>query len=812
MRIAILNQNDAVVGFLDNDVQGALHYKDDELHTYLTGSAYTFTLTADARHEDSSLLIVGYKLSFLFGNKGYYCNIVSAELTETEVKVEAHGLSLELINEDVDAYKATSALSFEQYLRAFDYERVLTLGVNEVSDKRITNEWTGQESILARLFSLANVFDAELEFVTELNQDYSLKQVTLNAYRAHSSTNQGMGKDRRGEVLRYGVDFKSIRKTSDVTELATLLHVRGRDGLSLASLPERKVLNDDGLIEYLKPSGSSDIQAPLARDRFPSNLLSDQSDRYIAQVFEYDTDNVEVLYGQALAKLKEVSQPRVKYEVDGYVEADIGDTFTIEDKEYKPALYLEARVTEQVISLTNPSQCSTTFDNFVEVKAAIDPALLQRVNDLIRLNKVYRLEILSSEGVLFKEDGAHTVLSAVVRDGANVVTDLFTLSWYKDGVLAYTGDSINVYASDFVSKTVIKVEAVDENGRLRAVQEITIARVSDGAPGPKGEPGEPGIVVKKTGQLDVFHLSELPSPPSFDQTLVPSSPTPAQAIGDWQPEAMMPTDESPYLWRVSVEYFSDESVNVVSPAIIAIKGAKGPQGENGLGIRDVATQYYLSDSTEEQIGGAWLDTKPSLQAQKYLFMRQVITFSDLTKQIGDPVPDVDWNQLNEATVDYNAKIEDAKQQIDVTTQQTADSILAQVARSYYEKGDTDALLQSIQSNFEQRADSFEFNFQKVAQDLANLNSDTGSKFAEINKYIRFVDGRIILGQVGNELELRLANDRIQFVQGGQEVAYFSNSKLYVTAQQTMHTLQIGKFAWVVNEDESVSFKKVGGNS
>lgn len=811
MRIAILNQNDVVVGFLDNEVLDALHYKDDELHTYLTGSAYTFTLTADSRHEDSDLLIVGHKLSFLFAGKGYYCNIVNVELTETEVRVEAHGLSLELINEDVDAYQASSAMSFAQYLKVFDHERVLTLGVNEVSDKRITNEWTGQESILARLFSLANVFDAELELVTELSSDYSLKQITLNVYRAHSVNNQGMGKDRRGEVLRYGVDFKSIRKISDVTELATMLHVRGRDDLTLVGLPERKVLNDAGLVEYIKPAGTSDLCAPLARDRFPSNLLSNQTDRYIAQVFEFDTDNVEMLYGRALARLKDVSQPRIKYEVEGYVEADIGDTFTIEDREYNPPLYLEARVTEQLISLTNPDQCATTFDNFVEVRAAIDPALLQRVNDLIKLNKTYRLEILSSEGVLFKDDGAHTVLLAIVRDGANEVTDQFTLSWYKDGVFAYKGNSINVYASDFVSKTVIKVEAVDETGRLRAIQEVTLARVSDGAPGPKGEPGQPGIVVKKTGQLDVFHLSELPSPPHFDATQIPSSPKPPSDIGEWRHETITPTDGAPYLWRVSVEYFSDDSVNVIDPMVIAIKGAKGPQGENGLGIRDVTTQYYLSDSTENQIGGTWQDTKPSLQAQKYLFMRQVITYSDLTKKIGDPIPDVDWNQLNAATVDYKNKIEDARQQIDVATQQTTESILAQVARNYYLKGDTDALLQSIRSNFEQRADSFEFNFQKVIQDLTSLNSDTGSKFAEINKYIRFVDGRIILGQVGNELELRLANDRIQFVQGGQEVAYFSNSKLYVMDQQTIHTLQIGHFAWVVNDDKSVSFKKVGGS-
>lgn len=51
-------------------------------------------------------------------------------------------------------------MSFEEYLAIFDAERTLKLGLNEVSDKRITNEWTGTTSVLKRLFSLANVFSA----------------------------------------------------------------------------------------------------------------------------------------------------------------------------------------------------------------------------------------------------------------------------------------------------------------------------------------------------------------------------------------------------------------------------------------------------------------------------------------------------------------------------------------------------------------------------------------------------------------------------------------------------------------------------
>ena len=85
---------------------------------------------------------------------------------------------------------------------------------------------------------------------------------------------------------------------------------------------------------------------------------------------------------------------------------------------------------------------------------------------------------------------------------------------------------------------------------------------------------------------------------------------------------------------------------------------------------------------------------------------------------------------------------------------------------------------------------------------------TDAEFEEIRKYIRFVDGQILLGEVGNELELQIANDRISFLQDGAEVAYFSNRKLYVTDTQILHSLQLGSFAFMPRANGNLSFKKV----
>lgn len=137
---------------MDNEAVDGLHYWDDELHQYLSGSSHTFSFKADARHEDSVYLTVGNKISFQYHKKDYYLNIVNCIRSEDVVEVEAYALSFELLNEYVSEYAASSAMSFEEYLDVFDYEKTVQLGINEVSDKSIKHEWTGTDTILGRLF------------------------------------------------------------------------------------------------------------------------------------------------------------------------------------------------------------------------------------------------------------------------------------------------------------------------------------------------------------------------------------------------------------------------------------------------------------------------------------------------------------------------------------------------------------------------------------------------------------------------------------------------------------------------------------
>ena len=493
IRIAILSTNNTPVAYMDNGHKKSMHYWNDDLHEYLQGTANAYTFTVNAKHPDAQHIKAGNKVAFTYKGKSYYLNIVNTDKTEQTITATAWSLSFELINEDAGEYKAGKAMSFEEYLTVFDAERTLKLGLNEVSDKRITNEWTGTTSVLKRLFSLANVFSAEIEFETVLNRDYSLKEIVLNVYRKHSDTDSGVGEYRNDIVLRYGKGITGIRKTTDAEKLYTCIQPTGKDGLTINGL-DKKEYDENGNIEYF--TDGAIIRAPQARDRFPSNIVN-KADAYILMRKEYDTDSKDKLYSMALSDLKTASEPVVTYEVDGYFDTNIGDTVRMQDQEWTPVLYLQARVSEQIRSLTNPKTAKTVFTNYKELTSEISDSLLQRMQDLINKNKVYTCSISTNNGVIFKNGIGSTTLTAYAYDNGVDVADKLQFRWSKDGTEFYVGKSVTVNATDVDTKAVYSFEAL-ENGIKRGYYEVTITDVmdgengKDGEQGPQGEKGEQG--------------------------------------------------------------------------------------------------------------------------------------------------------------------------------------------------------------------------------------------------------------------------------------------------------------------------------
>ena len=99
-------------------------------------------------------------------------------------------------------------------------------------------------------------------------------------------------------------------------------------------------------------------------------------------------------------------------------------------------------------------------------------------------------------------------------------------------------------------------------------------------------------------------------------------------------------------------------------------------------------------------------------------------------------------------------------------------------------------------------------FNNLTKNIDDVSNNADTRFREISKYIRFVDGNIVLGEAGSELTLKIANDRISFFQNNTEVAYFSNRKLYITDGEYTNSLQLGKFAFMPRTNGNLTFKKI----
>lgn len=144
--------------------------------------------------------------------------------------------------------------------------------------------------------------------------------------------------------------------------------------------------------------------------------------------------------------------------------------------------------------------------------------------------------------------------------------------------------------------------------------------------------------------------------------------------------------------------------------------------------------------------------------------------------------------------------------------QNAENIIMTALQDYVATSDFETFQQTISTQFEQTASAFNFNFTNLTSQINNLNGTTQQQFQEISKYIRFENGNIILGEAGNEITLKIENDRISFLQNNSEVAYLSNNKLVVTDGEFLNSLIIGNFAWKPRENGNLSLVKIGGGS
>lgn len=120
---------------------------------------------------------------------------------------------------------------------------------------------------------------------------------------------------------------------------------------------------------------------------------------------------------------------------------------------------------------------------------------------------------------------------------------------------------------------------------------------------------------------------------------------------------------------------------------------------------------------------------------------------------------------------------------------------------------------TTESNFEQTQNDFKLSLSEITSTVDEKDEATNNRINEINSYIRYAlendVGVVTIGMQGNPVEFKVRNDRVSFEQNGTEVAYLSDSILYITDARFLNSLRIGNFAFIPRSNGSLGFRKVG---
>lgn len=485
VRIAIRDTTDSHnVGFFDN--KSGIKYNSANLTQFLKGACSVLVLTY---HSKKMIAQSGQKLAFRFKNKDFWMNINSVKKMGYKIELTAYSLSLEANKEKRGPHKPANAMTIKQYIDYYDPEHSFEIGINEVADKSIKLEWSGTDTILARLYSVANSFGAELEFVTELNDDYSLKRHVVNIYREGN-----LGKDKTGMPVRVGEKLKVINYSDNMDDFYTGIRRTGKDGLTIAGL-NKKIYDDKGNLLFY--SSGDTLYAPQARDKYPS-IARKTNDGYIVnEDSETEHANKEALFGYMLSELKKHCELKVDYEVEGAVDGSIGDRKTLIDaRHFDPPLYVQARISEQTEALLETSNVKTTLSNYVRKSSQIANELLQRVEQLALEAAPYTIKLATNNGIVFKNNQGQSTIYPSLKRGQKPVE--CTWKWLVDNQGFGTSPTFEVQAAGMSSKLVLTAIALID-GKEVAREQVTFTNVNDGK---NGSDGKSITVTKAEKQAD----------------------------------------------------------------------------------------------------------------------------------------------------------------------------------------------------------------------------------------------------------------------------------------------------------------------
>ena len=387
----------------------------DDKHTLtLDAGSSSYEFKIDKADEASQYMDSGnYIVLQNDDGKTWLFTILDYEETQYTKTVYAEDAGIELLNKACDIWKANGPHSFEYYFNLVTSGTPWKLGVNQLAGLERTLKYEGRDTGLGRLLSILKGFDnAECTFDVAVKMN-APSEFKINVYKS-------VGNDRSDVQMVYSHELDNITKKESRAEFVTALcgvggTIQTEDGqgntqdagnIDFADLE----YNKDGLVTT---KGDKFLRAVDANKRFNPGQTT-----YIEAFYEYDTQSASELLNRTITRLKTYSEPQYTYAADVKIidsTLKIGDTVTIIDHDYNPALYLSARVAKLEKSYTDPAQNTIEFCNYqlLSSRLADKLARLQTiVNKLPSASQVSKLESNVSNLAQKQEELSKEIVSA----------------------------------------------------------------------------------------------------------------------------------------------------------------------------------------------------------------------------------------------------------------------------------------------------------------------------------------------------------------------------------------------------------------
>ena len=450
--ITITNRRYETLCQLSFDLTGGLIAYEDWFEQDLeTGvGTYEFTVDKDGNPELEKI-INGCYVFVMDGTQTRGFEIVSIEQDNDSKTFYCEDGGLDLLGETVSPLDGT-ARTLKEYFASASLDSGWEIGVNDVpeSNKR-SIKVESFETAVKRMKRIAKAFGVELSFSYEF--------VHGKVHRKLVNFHKRIGADKKIR-LEYGINVSKITKKESIEHLATALRGHGADGLTLEGYAY-----SDG--RYWTAGDTLYDTQEGARWSRHTNAARDGG--YIVDVYESEAKTKEALFNETLLQLKKRAYPETTYEVDITLlpeGAAIGDSASIVDNDYQPAIQIEARISKLRKQLSQPNVGKVTITNIIENPDTISERV-KRLSTLVKerlfnfTEVPFVMNIQSTDGVVFQNSNISTKLIASVNKMDIPMNNRFTYRWKRESKYGTDDAAWNEQHSNGSNELSITVNDVD---------------------------------------------------------------------------------------------------------------------------------------------------------------------------------------------------------------------------------------------------------------------------------------------------------------------------------------------------------------